>query len=117
MVSLILFFFSVTHSHCFPDSQLFVGKARALQSNLITTHVSLERFDGPNVHVIRYLVLPATQGAFDRLHRDIDLTIRDIGSQLGCKPMYIPSTQTGSLEFLARERCSCPMRKVQTRRE
>ena len=56
------------------------------------------------MHVIRDLVLPATQAAFNRLRRDIDLTIRDIGSQLGCKPMYIPTTQTGYLEFLARER-------------
>lgn len=106
MVSLIFFFSPVTHSHshCFPDYQLFVGKVRALQSNLITAHVSLERFDEQDVHVIRDLVLPATQTAFNRLRRDIDLTIRDIGSQLGCKPMYIPTTQTGYLEFLARER-------------
>ena len=53
--------------------------------------------------VIRDLVLPATQTAFNRLRRDIDLTIRDIGGQLGCKPMYIPTTQTGYLEFLALE--------------
>jgi len=56
------------------------------------------------VEVIRDLVLPATQTAFNRLRRDVDLTIRDIGGQLGCKPMFIPTTQTGYLEFLARER-------------
>ena len=93
-----------THSDCFPDYQLFVEKVRALQSNLITAHVSLERFDEQDVDVIRDVVLPATQPAFNRLRRDVDLTIREIGSQLGCKPMYIPTTQTGYLEFLARER-------------
>ncbi len=103
-MSLVFFFSPVTHSGCFPDYQLFVEKVRALQSNLITAHVSLERFDEQDVHVIRDLVLPATQTAFNRLRRDIDLTIRDIGSQLGCKPMYIPTTQTGYLELLARER-------------
>jgi len=94
----------VTPSNRFPDYQLFVEKIRALQSNLITAHVSLQRFDEQDVDVIRDLVLPATQAAFNRLRRDIDLTIRDIGGQLGCKPMYIPTTQTGYLEFLARER-------------
>lgn len=54
--------------------------------------------------VIRDVVLPATLAPFIRLRRDIDLTIREIGDHLGCKPMYIPTTQTGYLEFLALER-------------
>lgn len=96
--------FPVSHFVCLPDYQLFVEKVRALQSNLITAHVSLQRFDEQDEDIIRNLVLPATQAAFFRLRRDIDLTIRDIGDQLGCKPMYIPTTQTGYIEFLDRER-------------
>jgi hypothetical protein len=113
-VSLLIPLVLVAHPDCFPDYQLYVEKVRALQSNLITAHVSLQRFDKHDVDLIRDLVLPATRTAFHRLRRDIDLTIRDIGGQLGCKPMYIPTTQTGYLEFLARERevAQCAMRKT-----
>jgi len=111
---LLILFSPVTYSDCFLDYQLFVDKVRALQSNLITAHVSLQRFDEQDVDVIRDLVLPATQPSFNRLRRDIDLTIRDIGSQLGRKPMYIPTTQTGYLEFLTREREVAQCAKVKS---
>ena len=54
---------------------------------LITAHSSLVGVERQNVELFKERLLPDTVAAFNRLRRAVDLTIRDIGSQLGCKPM------------------------------
>ncbi|CCA70282.1 hypothetical protein PIIN_04221 [Serendipita indica DSM 11827] len=88
------------------DYQLLTDRIRQLQRTLITAHISLLRFDDQDVEVFRDDILPPTKLAFTRLRRDIDLTIREIGSALGCGPMYIEATQTGYLECLDQQRAA-----------
>ncbi|KIM23580.1 hypothetical protein M408DRAFT_253625 [Serendipita vermifera MAFF 305830] len=88
------------------DYQRFTDRIRMLQRTLITAHISLLRFDDQDVEVFRDDILPPTKIAFTRLRRDIDLTIREIGTALGCGPMFIEATQSGYLECLDRERAA-----------
>lgn len=84
-----------------------------LQRTLITAHISLLRFDKKDAEVFRDVILPPTKVAFMRLRHDIDITIREIGSSLGCGPMVVEATQSGYLEYLDRERTAAAAGTVQ----
>ncbi|KAF8585693.1 hypothetical protein K439DRAFT_1660110 [Ramaria rubella] len=82
------------------DYQLFVAKTRGLQQALITAHSSLGGVEKQDVNLFRERFLPGTVTAFNNLRRAVDLTIRDLGNELGCSPMIIPMTQDKYNEFM-----------------
>lgn len=44
--------------------------------------------------------LPETLTAFNHLRRAVDLTIRQLGAELGCRPIIIPETQATYKQFM-----------------
>jgi hypothetical protein len=77
-----------------------------LQRALLTAHISLLRFDDKDVEIFESNILPRTKTEFLRLRRDIDLTIREVGKELGYGPMYIKATQVGYLDCLDQQRAA-----------
>jgi len=67
---------------------------------LITAHSSLIGVERQDMELFKEKFLPETIEAFCRLRRSIDLTIRDLGSQLGFQPMIIPATEARYKEFM-----------------
>ncbi|KAF8591763.1 hypothetical protein K439DRAFT_1326105 [Ramaria rubella] len=82
------------------DYKLFIAKTRGLQQALITAHSSLGGVEKQDVKLFREQFLPGTVIAFNKLRRAVDLTIRDLGDELGCSPMVIPMTEEIYNEFM-----------------
>jgi hypothetical protein len=66
-----------------------------LRQALITAHSSLAGVEKQDVALFKERFLPGTVEAFNKLRRAVDLTIRDIGSEWGCKPMVGAKCRAG----------------------
>ncbi|KIJ47171.1 hypothetical protein M422DRAFT_28858 [Sphaerobolus stellatus SS14] len=86
------------------DYQTFVSSTRSLQQALITAHSSLVGVEKQDRQMFKERFLPGTLSAFNKLRRAVDLTIRDLGNELGCQPIVIPATQAKYKEFMDLER-------------
>jgi len=82
------------------DYQSFVSTTRSLQQALITAHSSLSGVDKQDVDFFKKRFLPETLTAFNQLRRAVDLTIRELGAELGCRPVIIPETQATYKQFM-----------------
>lgn len=56
--------------------------------------------EGQDGELFRRRFLPGAIAAFSKLRRAVDLTIRDLGNELGCTPMVIPLTQAKYSEYM-----------------
>ncbi|QRV92200.1 fusaric acid resistance-like protein [Ceratobasidium sp. AG-Ba] len=68
------------------DYLVFVGKTRAVQLALITAHTSISNIHSRNTTLFKEYFLPSTLKPFQRLRRDIDITIQEISQALGGPP-------------------------------
>ncbi|KAF8600286.1 hypothetical protein BDV93DRAFT_476704 [Ceratobasidium sp. AG-I] len=68
------------------DYLVFVGKTRAVQLALITAHSSISNIHPRNTSLFQDYFLPSTLKPFQRMRRDIDITIQEISEALGGPP-------------------------------
>ncbi|KAF8488906.1 hypothetical protein JB92DRAFT_1405681 [Gautieria morchelliformis] len=86
------------------DYQCFVTRTRSLQQALITAHSSLSGVEKQDKELFKRRFLPGAMASFSRLRRAVDLTIRDLGDELGGRPMVIPVTQAKHSEYMDLEK-------------
>ena len=67
---------------------------------LITAHSSLSGVGKHDGELFKERFLPGAIAAFSKLRRAVDLTIRDLGNELGRSPMVIPLTQARYDEYM-----------------
>jgi hypothetical protein len=73
---------------------------------LITAHSSLSGVEKQDKELFKRRFLPGAIASFSRLRRAVDLTIRDLGNELGGRPMVIPMTQAKHSEWMDLEKKS-----------
>ncbi|KAG8699562.1 hypothetical protein FRC09_006545 [Ceratobasidium sp. 395] len=74
------------------DYLVFVGKTRAVQLALITSHTSISNIHPRNTTLFKEYFLPSTLKPFQRMRRDIDMTIQEISEALGGPPSELLRT-------------------------
>ncbi|KAG8679094.1 hypothetical protein FRC09_019261, partial [Ceratobasidium sp. 395] len=74
------------------DYLVFVGKTRAVQLALITSHTSISNIHPRNTTLFKEYFLPSTLKPFQRMRRDIDITIQEISEALGGPPSELLRT-------------------------
>ncbi|KAG8719517.1 hypothetical protein FRC08_002644 [Ceratobasidium sp. 394] len=74
------------------DYLTFVGKTRAVQLALITSHTNISNIHPRNTTLFKEYFLPSTLKPFQRMRRDIDITIQEISEALGGPPSELLRT-------------------------
>ncbi|KAF8507686.1 hypothetical protein BU17DRAFT_57210 [Hysterangium stoloniferum] len=72
---------------------------------LISANSSLFSSENQDIQMYKERWLPAAMTSFNKFHRAIDLTIRELGTELDYKPIVIPATEARYKEFMEHGPC------------
>ncbi|KZV97308.1 hypothetical protein EXIGLDRAFT_764598 [Exidia glandulosa HHB12029] len=82
------------------DYTHFVGRTRALQIAAISAYSSLLGLEDKDVDLFKTHFLPSTRQSFLVFRRSVDITLKEIGAALACKPLDDYKNQPGYSDYL-----------------